>query len=125
MTGPTPHSAPTPQLVGDCTGRTDIDWFASDRRDRAAAITICQTCPTRPDCYTVAVARNETCGVWGGVDFGHPRRVLGLPRVAAKCGTDSGYKSHRDRGETACAECRAAHVRYNAERNRRRRWLPV
>lgn len=31
-------------------------------------------------------------------------------REAAKCGTDSGYQSHRRKGEGACAACLAAHA---------------
>ena len=30
----------------------------------------------------------------------------------AECGTDTGYKAHRARGEEACDDCKAAHVIY-------------
>ena len=112
MTGgrPTPNLNPAPRIVGLCTGRTDVDWFAVDQEGKTAAKAICAECPSTLPCYATAAANNEMFGVWGGVDFSLPRRALGLPgRPPPQCGTDTGYKSHNRKGELPCQPCRAAH----------------
>ena len=115
MTGTVPPDHITPRIVGLCTGRKDIDWFARDNDSIAAAQAVCAVCPSTLPCYAAAAANDERFGVWGGVNFGSPTRTRGVPRrQPAMCGEPSGYKAHRARGETACPECKAAHVARNS-----------
>lgn len=39
--------------------------------------------------------------------------------IISKCGTNSGYLSHRSNNETACLECKKAHANYQIERKRK------
>ena len=39
------------------------------------------------------------------------------------CGTAGGYRRHRRRGETPCADCRAGHARATRTARRRRRTM--
>jgi WhiB family transcriptional regulator, redox-sensing transcriptional regulator len=49
-----------------------------ERRQReAAAKTICGRCPVRGSCAAAALARQEPCGVWGGLTE-WDRRILRL-----------------------------------------------
>lgn len=55
-----------------CTGHPTHWWFPADdgrttaqlRKDTAAALAICDTCPVATDCATAG--RNEPQGIWGG-----------------------------------------------------------
>lgn len=44
-------------------------FFSDDPYDMARAKAICARCVARPECYALAVARAEPCGVWGGEIF--------------------------------------------------------
>lgn len=95
-----------PKPGGDHTGvyRTAV----------TAAQAVCDGCPVQLRCYADAVNAHQTEGIWGGVDFnGRPPGKINTP---ARCGTDGGYKRHRYYNETACPECKAAHVTANQQR---------
>jgi len=54
-------------------------WFPDSQhgslkreRDMATAISICQDCPVRAECYADALERGERWGIWGGTDFYAP-----------------------------------------------------
>lgn len=48
---------------------------------------------------------------------GHRDANGGLhPRPPADCGTNRGYHAHRYRDQDACADCLAAHARYELDR---------
>lgn len=44
-----------------------------------------------------------------------------MTRPAVRCGTESGYTTHRQRGEDACDPCRTAHREYHREYRRKNR----
>jgi WhiB family transcriptional regulator, redox-sensing transcriptional regulator len=51
-------------------------WFPESQhgsnkriKETAIAISICQECPVRAECYADALERGEHYGIWGGVDF--------------------------------------------------------
>jgi len=66
-----------------------IDWYATRGNARLLAEAkddldylkrrVCGPCPLRFACYSAAVERGETTGVWGGVDF--QRERYALPRT--------------------------------------------
>lgn len=59
------YEHPTPDADWACA---DIDpeiFFPRDDEGMAAAIAICDACPVRTLCRTIATARSES-GVWGG-----------------------------------------------------------
>lgn len=43
-------------------------WLAEDRAVRAVAARLCTSCPVVAECAAAADSREETFGVWGGVD---------------------------------------------------------
>jgi hypothetical protein len=45
-------------------------WLSESEADRAEAARLCHGCPVEIECWSVAVARQERFGVWGGHDFG-------------------------------------------------------
>lgn len=44
-------------------------WFSSKPREIALAVSLCQECPIKAECYALAVKNDERNGVWGGTDF--------------------------------------------------------
>ena len=44
-------------------------FFPPEGDEGAEAKAICAGCPVRAECYALAVANGEECGIWGGVDF--------------------------------------------------------
>jgi hypothetical protein len=83
----------------------------------------CETCPVRLDCLAAAIDEEQFTPInyrhgWRGGVPAHHRVTPQVMRVgAAVCGTDSGYRKHRDRGEVACAECKFAHAQANRVKN--------
>ncbi len=60
-------------------------WFAESPADLERAKQLCGGCPVRAECLAAAVARHESCGVWGGEIFQHGavltrKRPRGRPR---------------------------------------------
>lgn len=43
-------------------------WLSEREHERAIAAKLCRNCPVILECWSVAVARKERFGVWGGVD---------------------------------------------------------
>lgn len=50
----------------DGTGSLTQLFFSEDLHDIARAKHLCSTCPLRRPCLEAALARRESCGVWGG-----------------------------------------------------------
>ncbi len=60
-------------------------WFAESPADLERAKQLCSGCPVRTECLAAALARRESCGVWGGEIFQHGvvlarKRSRGRPR---------------------------------------------
>lgn len=60
------YEHPTPDVAWACAGTDPDVFFPVDADGLAAAVAICEGCPVRQLCRTIAMARAET-GVWGGV----------------------------------------------------------
>jgi WhiB family redox-sensing transcriptional regulator len=108
----------------------DINLFfpkRDDKRDHGdnyapEARAACAGCPVAAHCLMYALNNNERHGLWGGKSPNQRRTIrrqliangtiVPKPKIVhvapAQCGTASGYKAHRRRGEDACAECKAA-----------------
>lgn len=104
-----------------CTGRLDIDWFPTYERaaykrwraNLAAARSVCDGCPVKVQCLAIAMADPHSAGIWAGTTESQRRRApQPAPRRAyvARCGTDSGYRRHRDQGTPPCQACKEAHA---------------
>ena len=119
MTG-APEPLPA-RIIGLCTGRKDVDWFAVTAYGINEAKAVCATCPMMLPCYAVAVKNGEMHGVWGGVDFSQPKRTRGYVRGPGGCGTDAGYKAHKRNKEDACQPCKTAHNQYDKVYEARKR----
>lgn len=94
-----------------CLDHPDPDVFFPDPKDTAGrqrAAAECAHCPVKAQCKAGADERRERHGVWGGwarsLASGQPRRIP----PPAKCGTESGWKAHKSRGEEPCPRCRHA-----------------
>lgn len=61
-----------------CQG-VDIDLFFDEART-VEARRLCLGCPARASCLEAAVAREEPCGVWGGLTA-HEREFVGARRI--------------------------------------------
>ena len=112
-----------------CSGSTR--WFTDKAEDIKFAKLTCLTCPLLEPCQWHAL-EYEYEDVWGALTAEDRRQVRrgrpvsefllregdevpeprgpGRPRQAINHGTESGYKTHRRRGETPCAECVAANT---------------
>lgn len=60
-------------------------WFAESPADLERAKQLCGGCPARAHCLATALARRESCGVWGGEILQHGvvlarKRPRGRPR---------------------------------------------
>jgi WhiB family redox-sensing transcriptional regulator len=62
-----------------CRDRADI-FFTEDADHIEVAQRLCGRCPAKRDCLAGALARRETCGVWGGKHFGSYGRPAKLYR---------------------------------------------
>lgn len=111
------------QVGADC-------WFPEKGESAGDAKKICLACEVREQCLQYALANDERWGVWGGLSERERRRIkrepLGLPPLrlpptrGAKCGTESGTRSHSRRGEESCDACKHA-----STEARRRRLLGI
>ncbi|MFJ8855134.1 WhiB family transcriptional regulator [Streptomyces sp. NPDC102437] len=108
-----PASVRTP-----CHGHGDL-YVHSIRSTPSAtnvgkAKVLCAACPIKAACADHAIRRGETDGIWGGLTPAERRA-----RVRPDCGTESGWRSHVQRGES-CLTCREAHDdRLRAQRLKR------
>ena len=109
-----------------CDGQVDVMFAPGARKDGTlAAKAICRTCPHIEPCRAHAHAVAEPYGVWGGegprTRFATLRDtvrggVVAPPRRRiAECGTPTGHRSHIDRKETPCEDCREAWNTYKRE----------
>ncbi|MFJ8963843.1 WhiB family transcriptional regulator [Lentzea sp. NPDC102401] len=63
--------APKWQVHAACRNTDrEVDWTDSEQGSTAAADckTICRLCPVRLTCAITALTRDESYGVWGGMD---------------------------------------------------------
>lgn len=51
-----------------CRGRSDVDFFADTRLDRAAALQVCGQCRVRVECLRWAIEADDRYAVLGGTD---------------------------------------------------------
>jgi WhiB family redox-sensing transcriptional regulator len=51
-----------------CSDNPEL-WFSDNKQDKSLAISICNTCPIKTKCLTLATEGKETFGVWGGENF--------------------------------------------------------
>ena len=121
-----PRTRPAPWMADAVCRGMDASVFFTERGangDLAAAKAVCATCPVRVECLDHAIETRERWGVWGGKSERERRtlrRQRGLARqLPAQCGTNSGYESHRNRGETPCSLCRAARAAYSRSQRTR------
>lgn len=90
-----------------CTGAITVDLCEQD-------------CPlmVRLDCLAAAIIEERHVAIADrfGIRGGLPAKARTTPYVPvpAECGTEPGYKAHRRRNETTCADCRRAHNAYVA-----------
>lgn len=103
-----------------CVGVPTKLFYREQGSNATVAKAICASCPVTAECLAYALTNREKAGIWGGLS---ERERRALPKPArppqvspAECGTDSGYRAHRRRGEDACRRCREAHAAYNRER---------
>lgn len=54
-----------------CVGIDPELWFDHDKTSLAhkMAMSICETCTVRRQCYESAIERREHWGIWAGIDF--------------------------------------------------------
>ncbi len=133
MTLPTLDLRDVPDLPGAaCKGMDGEAWFPGRDDDGRKARAVCATCPARLPCLEYALATEQGQpfgleGIWGGTS--HQQRLailtaggVGTGRApVARCGTESGHRNHRRRGEELCEPCRDAHREANRKREQRRR----
>lgn len=63
--------APKWQVHAACRNADrEVDWIDAEPRSKAAAACkeICRLCPVRLTCAITALTRDESYGVWGGMD---------------------------------------------------------
>lgn len=106
-----------------CIGVPTEVFFPPKGEQAVTAKAYCASCPVTAECLSHALLNREA-GVWGGKSERQRRGIRKPPRppqvAPAECGTDSGYRAHRRRGEDACRRCREAHAAYNRGRKKSR-----
>lgn len=79
-----PISDERPWLVfGACRDADPDLFFPSTREETAKALTICASCPVRPECLDYALEAGERFGIWGGLTEKKRRKVAGRLRRSA------------------------------------------
>jgi hypothetical protein len=95
-----------------CAGMNPNLWFPEkgNTRDAEMAKEICLACPVRDDCLADAMIRGEEFGIWGGVSQRGREQLRrdGRVKPVYGCGTSVGFKTHVERGEDPCANCKRA-----------------
>lgn len=109
-----------------CKGMDPDLFFPGQGESTREAKAICAQCPVQVECLETAMTNHESFGIWGRKSE-RERRVLRrtwprstTPVASAPCGTTAAYKVHTRRGETPCAECKAANARYRQDVERAR-----
>lgn len=121
-----------PEAVTPCMKASPELFFATADRLVARAKTTCGSCQFRDPCLAWALEQGME-GVWGGTDdderaairkrHGIKPRRPGFSQLEHRDfthGTESGYKSHRRRGEDPCIACKEGSRRAGADREKRR-----
>ncbi len=120
-----------PDLPGAaCKGMDGELWFPGRDDDGSKARAVCATCPARLPCLEYALATEQGHpfvleGIWGGTSHQEreaiPTGGKAIPDRIARCGTESGHRGHRRRGEDPCEPCQGANREANRKREQRRR----
>lgn len=104
------------ELAGASCAETDPELFFPLGNQPIAfeeAANVCFTCPVKAACLEGARKREESWGVWGGVNFERsPAAEPYDPTEHNRCGSYSGYARHKKRDETPCVACRKARADY-------------
>ncbi len=121
-------------LAALCLDIDEPEIFYPPAGNDAARVTreakrICELCPVRTECLTYALDHDEVnYGVWGGLSPRERRQLVpkigrGKKRRQTPIvhGTETGYYTHRRRGEQACVPCRDASAAIHRIRAERRR----
>lgn len=83
----------------------------------AAAKAVCAGCPVKAECLAYCLAMpgyDGRFGIWGGTGEKQRRGMVKPRPTSVRCGTVSGYSTHRHRGEATCEACKAAYRIYRA-----------
>ena len=79
-----PISDERPWLVFSACRHADPDlFFPSSREETQHALSICASCPVRPECLDYALETGERFGIWGGLTEKKRRKVAGRLRRSA------------------------------------------
>lgn len=95
-------------------------WFPEHSNQISPARRWCDLCPVRQVCGEWAIAHPQQ-GIWGGMSEAQRdeiRRQRGWikPQKPAECGTESGARRHRNRGEPICPPCADADLQAGRRR---------
>lgn len=71
------QAAQAPSRAVPCRTHDSDLWFAEDPASTGKAQRLCAGCPLKLQCLTEAIARKESCGVWGGELFERGQVVAG------------------------------------------------
>lgn len=82
-----------------CGGELEAVNVGRTTGSQASAILACRPCKAEWQVLVHMLPTNQRSGVG----------IARAPEV--RCGSDSGYRQHRRKGEEACEECKAAHAR--------------
>ena len=107
----------------------DDDMYPADgdRAGVATAKAVCDACPVIDSCLSIAMARREKFGIWGGTTPDERAKMIRSgdtarwranrdTRMPIAHGTKQGYRTHKKRGEDACGLCREAERQYSIDR---------
>jgi WhiB family redox-sensing transcriptional regulator len=79
-----PISAEQPWLVfGACRDADPNLFFPSNREETEQALSICASCPVRPECLDYALEAGERFGIWGGLTEKRRRKLVLQARRSA------------------------------------------
>lgn len=66
-----------------CRAHPDLSWFPGSGESQREQVTICRTCPVRPECLFHALTEPEDFGVWGGYSDRERKRLRASHRQAS------------------------------------------
>jgi hypothetical protein len=110
---------------GACKGQPIAVFFPLPGKRNSSDIpkALCATCEVQVDCLAYALRTDQPDGIWGGMTADE-RQALAAPvgrLQPISHGTQSGYKTHRRRGEMPCEDCLRANARTHREWMEKRR----
>jgi len=118
-----------------CLGVDTEAMFPVDKVGEERALEVCARCEQVAACLDHAMRHHERYGVWGAMTEDERRAyrnewqaiedarravpvVLTRPYGRARCGTLSGYNTHKNAGQEACDACKQAMADYKwSQRN--------